>query len=164
MTDNAVVRKSGLLHVLREQRYPEGAEVLADRGFNGLETDLIIIGMFLATPPSSRGRLDEARFSTEDAEFATETANVRIHVERAIGGLKEWKYEVCCTICLGRTRSDRNGHAALGSSYEHAQTPPFVTPRTELLRLARSLLFEYKCLIGSCLESRTNYRTRCTIL
>ena len=37
MTDNAVVRKSGLLDVLREQRYPEGAEVLADRGFNGLD-------------------------------------------------------------------------------------------------------------------------------
>ena len=41
MTDNAVVRKSGLLDFLREQRYPEGAEVLADRGFNGLEMDLI---------------------------------------------------------------------------------------------------------------------------
>ena len=86
MTDNAVVRKSGLLDVLREQRYPEGAEILADRGFNGLETDLIKIGMFLATP--------ETRFSKEDAEFATETTNVRIHVERAIGGLKEWKFVV----------------------------------------------------------------------
>ncbi|CAN0118851.1 unnamed protein product [Ascophyllum nodosum] len=50
--------------------------------------------MFLATPPSSRGRLGETRFSKEDAEFATETANVRIHVERAIGGLKEWKFLV----------------------------------------------------------------------
>ena len=94
MTDNAVVRESGLLDVLREQRYPEGAEVLADRGFNGLETDLIKIGIFLATPPSSRGRLGETRFSKENAEFATETANVRIHVERAIGGLKEWKFVV----------------------------------------------------------------------
>ena len=94
MTDNAVVRKSGLLDVIREQRYPEGAEVLADRGFNCLETDLIKIGMFLATPPSSRGCLGETWFSKEDAEVATETANVRIHVEGAIGGLKEWKFVV----------------------------------------------------------------------
>ena len=94
MSDNAVVRVSGLLDVLKGQRYPEGAEVLADRGFNGLQIDLSKIGMFLTTPPSSRGRADEARFSREDAEFATETANVRIHVERAIGGLKEWKYLV----------------------------------------------------------------------
>ena len=65
MTNNAVVGKTGPLDVLRGQRYPEGAEVLADRGFNGLETDLIKIGTFLATPPSSRGRLDETRFSKE---------------------------------------------------------------------------------------------------
>ena len=63
MADNAVVRKSGLLDVLKEQRYPEGAEVLADRGLNGLEMDFIKIGIFLATPPSSRGRLGETRFS-----------------------------------------------------------------------------------------------------
>ena len=94
ITDGAVARKSGLLDVLKDQRYPEGAELLADRGFNGLEIDPIKIGMFFATPPSSRGRLDEALFSREDAEFATETANVRIHVGRAIGGLKEWKYLV----------------------------------------------------------------------
>ena len=95
MTDNAVVRKSGFLHVLgkqREQRYPEGAEVLADKGLNGLETNLIKIDMFLATPPSSHGRHGETRFSKEDAEFATEIANVCIHVEWAIGGLKEWKH------------------------------------------------------------------------
>ena len=94
MTDDAVVRRSGLLDVLKDQRYPEGAEVLADRGWNGLEIDPIKIGMFFATPPSSRGRLDDALFSREDAEFATETANVCIHVGRAIGELKEWKYLV----------------------------------------------------------------------
>jgi hypothetical protein len=94
MTDNAVVRKSGILEVLREQKYPKGAEVLADKGFQGLERDLVKIGMYLSTPPCSRGRLGETRFSKEDAEFATEAANVRIHVERAIGGLKEWKYVV----------------------------------------------------------------------
>ena len=95
MTDNAVVRKSGLLDVLKEQRYPEGAEVLADSGFNGLEMDLMKIGMFLSMPPSSRGRLDEARFSEEDDGFSTDEAkNVLLHVGRAIGGLKEWKYVV----------------------------------------------------------------------
>ena len=63
VTDNAVVRKSGLLDVLREQRYPEGAEVLPDTGFNSLETELIKIGKFLATHLAAAGlaRLDSRK-------------------------------------------------------------------------------------------------------
>lgn len=62
---------------------------MADRGFNGIGIQLLNAGMSLVTPPGSRRHEDQ--FLAADAAYGGDVANVRIHVERAIGALKEWK-------------------------------------------------------------------------
>ena len=115
MTDNAVVRKCGFLDLLRGMSYPFGYEVLADKGFDGLQIDLCRLGMLLVSPPTSRARQSEKQFTAADTVQTEATANVRIHVERAIGALKEWRYLVNPCV-MERARCYRQGSAALCSS------------------------------------------------
>ena len=64
-----------------------GDEVLADRGFQ-IKEDLLLYYCKLFVPPGARAK---AQMSAAECKKTKEIANVRIHVERAINRLKEFK-------------------------------------------------------------------------
>lgn len=64
---------------------------MADRRFNALRIDFTRVGIKLVAPPTKRSRRGEKQFSGEDAQRTRTRANIRIHVERAIGALKKWR-------------------------------------------------------------------------
>ena len=91
LTDTDVVRQSGLVAELVQAGFDNrGYSVMADRGFNPLGMDLTQAHIKLVAPPSKRARQGEQQFTRRDVEHTRSTANLRIHVERAIGALKEW--------------------------------------------------------------------------
>jgi len=65
-----------------------GDEVLADRGFH-IKDDLLLYYCKLFVPPGERVK---AQMSAAECKKTKEIANVRIHVERAINRLKEFKF------------------------------------------------------------------------
>ena len=92
LTDADIVRQSGLISELVKEGFGNGGfSVMADRGFNPLGIDFTRVGIKLVAPPTKRSRGGEKQFSGEDAQRTRTTANLRIHVERAIGALKEWR-------------------------------------------------------------------------
>lgn len=64
-----------------------GDLVLADRGFD-ISDDLALIGASLAIPPFTRGK---AQLSQREINSSRALSRVRIHVERAIGRIKNFK-------------------------------------------------------------------------
>lgn len=64
-----------------------GDLVLADRGFDIAE-DLSLFGASLAIPPYTKGK---DQLSQSEVERARELSRVRIHIERAIGRIKNYK-------------------------------------------------------------------------
>jgi len=91
LSDADIVKKSGLIQRLTQLGYSgKGFSVMADRGFNPLAVSLLEAGILYVAPPSTRA--GEEQFTAEDAEISKEVANLRIHVERAIGALREWRY------------------------------------------------------------------------
>lgn len=99
MSDSELTQRSGFIQDLVGKGFggTKGFQVMADRGFNGIGMQLLDAGMSLVAPPSTRRGEDQ--FHAEDAAYGGDVANVRIHVERAIGALKEWK------ICRQKFRS-----------------------------------------------------------
>lgn len=91
ISDTELVQRSGVIQDLEGKGFGscEGFQVMADRGSNAIGVQLLEIGMSLVAPPWSRQ--GEEQFLADDAKYTQEVANVRIHVERAIGALKEWK-------------------------------------------------------------------------
>ena len=63
-----------------------GDVVLADRGFN-ISDELAICGAHLCIPAFTKGR---DQLSRSEVEKTRQLANVRIHVERVIGQLKNF--------------------------------------------------------------------------
>lgn len=91
LSDSDIVKRSGLIEGLVKMGYSgKGFSVMADRGFNPLAASFLEAGILYVAPPSTR--TGEEQFTTEDADISREVANLRIHVERAIGALKEWRY------------------------------------------------------------------------
>lgn len=83
-SDVELVRQCGVVEELAERGFGgKGMHVMADRGFNAMAPRLINIGMHYVAPPSKRK--GEVQFNEEDAGVTREVANLRIHVERAIG-------------------------------------------------------------------------------
>lgn len=103
ISDTELVHRSGVIQELESKGFGgcEGYQVMADRGFNAIGVQLLEIGMSLVAPPWSRQ--GEEQFQADDAKYTQEVANVRIHVERAIGALKEWKI---CETKFCSTRMD----------------------------------------------------------
>ena len=94
MSDTELVARSGIIPELVEKgfgfdSYGGGYMVMADRGFNGSAMQLYDVGLGYVAPPGTRE--EELQFSEVDAEITRDVANLRIHVERAIGALKQWK-------------------------------------------------------------------------
>ena len=70
---------------MRNLKY--GDLILADRGFD-IADDLTMVGASLAIPPFTKGK---PQLSQREIEFSRQLSNVRIHVERAIGRIKNYK-------------------------------------------------------------------------
>ena len=73
-----------------------GDLVLADRGFD-IADDLALVGASLAMPSFTRGK---SQLSQREVETSRALSRVRIHVERAIGRMKNFKILQCIIMCL----------------------------------------------------------------
>ena len=80
VSDKYITEHSGYLNKLSP-----GDMVLADRGFN-VDDSIAITGARLAIPAFTRGR---DQLSAAEIESTRKLANVRIHVERVIGALRQ---------------------------------------------------------------------------
>ena len=81
-SDRHITVNSGLLKHLKY-----GDLVLADKGFD-ISDDLAMVGASLAIPPFTKGK---PQLSQREVEFSRQLSSVRIHVERAIGRMKNFK-------------------------------------------------------------------------
>ncbi|XP_046398767.1 uncharacterized protein LOC124165410 [Ischnura elegans] len=82
-TDVSIVKDCGYLNEL-----PDGCEVMADRGFKGIDHLLAEKGCRLVRPPSVK--VGE-KCSKADVIYSKRIASLRIHIERVIGRLREFK-------------------------------------------------------------------------
>lgn len=81
ISDKEITKKSGILSLLEE-----GDEVMADKGF--LISDLLsAINVALVIPPFLSQR---RQFTREEVTATQKIARLRIHVERAIGRIKQY--------------------------------------------------------------------------
>ena len=78
-SDREIVHQSGFLEIL-----DAGDRVMADRGFP-IQNDLILRQCILEIPPSSSG---QEQMTKSKVQQTKKVANIRIHVERAIGRVK----------------------------------------------------------------------------
>ena len=77
-----------------------GDLVLADRGFD-ITDDLALVGAQLAIPPFTNGK---SQLTQEEVDSARALSHVHIHVERAIGRIKNFKIlQMTLPISLIRT-------------------------------------------------------------
>lgn len=82
-SDMEIVKSSGYLTAL-----PSGSSVLADRGFKHIETLLQPKKCKLLRPPSVQ---TDVKPTKEEVIYTKQIASVRIHVERVIRRLREFK-------------------------------------------------------------------------
>ena len=84
VSDSAITKDCGFLDKLIDM---QGASVMADRGFTICES-LRALGIDLNLPPFMEGR---GQLSAADVQEGRSIASLRIHVERAIGRIKQYK-------------------------------------------------------------------------
>lgn len=90
ISDVDLVKESGIVEELERKGFGgKGMHVMADRGFDSTAPLLLDIGMHYVAPPSKRKGEDQ--FTEEDAQVTRDVANLRIHVERAIAAMKQWR-------------------------------------------------------------------------
>lgn len=82
VSDRHLTAHSDLLKYLKH-----GDLVLADRGFD-IADDLALVGASIAIPPFTKGK---PQLSQREVEFSRQLSSIRIHVERAIGRMKNYK-------------------------------------------------------------------------
>jgi hypothetical protein len=84
ITDTAIVRVCGFLDRMRP-----GEEVAADEGFEQVGHYLAAIGCKLTYPPK---KFPNVEFTAEEMADTAAQANLRIHIERAYGRVKSYRY------------------------------------------------------------------------
>ncbi|XP_065884580.1 uncharacterized protein [Dysidea avara] len=92
ISDKKLVEQSGLLDKLEV-----GDEIMADKGFD-IQDLLAPLGVKLNIPPFLSSN---SQFSSEDVMRTKKIAKLRIHVERAIGRIKEFRIlqsPICATM------------------------------------------------------------------
>ncbi|XP_065901415.1 uncharacterized protein [Dysidea avara] len=92
ISDKKLVEQSGLLDKLEV-----GDEIMADKGFD-IQDLLAPLGVKLNIPPFLSSN---SQFSSEDVMRTRKIAKLRIHVERAIGRIKEFRIlqsPICATM------------------------------------------------------------------
>ena len=80
MSDKEITAKSGVLRLLED-----GDNLMADRGFD--ISDILPAGVTLSIPPFKGSR---PQLTAQEVEDTARIAAVRIHVERAIGRVKNY--------------------------------------------------------------------------
>ena len=103
VSDRHLTVNSGLM---RHLKY--GDLVLADRGFD-IADDLAMVGASLAIPPFTKGK---PQLSQREVEFSRQLSNVRIHVERAIGRMKNYKI-LQSTLPISLIKRDHETESAM---------------------------------------------------
>lgn len=90
VSDAEVVKLSGLIGHLRAGGFAnQGFSIMADRGFSPLAEELTREGLNFAVSPLRR---KGPGASQPILDGGRNKAHLRVHVERAIGTLKEWRY------------------------------------------------------------------------
>ena len=88
--DAEVVKASGIIDRLVEQEPSHnGIHVMANRGFNTIAPLLMRVKLYYVAPHSKRR--GEGQYSRGDDNTTRDVANLRIHVERAIEAMTEWR-------------------------------------------------------------------------
>lgn len=82
ISDREIVLRSGILF----QEFEDGDSVMADKGFQ--IQDILPLGVNLNIPPFLGGN---SQMSAEDVVRTQQIASVRIHVERAINKMKNFR-------------------------------------------------------------------------
>lgn len=82
ISDREIVVRSGLL----SQAFDDGDSVMADKGFQ--IQDILPLGVTLNIPPFLGG---DSQMSAEDVVQTQQIASLRIHVERAINKIKNFR-------------------------------------------------------------------------
>ena len=85
MSDVELVRKSGILII--KDKFEKGDKVMADKGFND-KADFLIGDVELIMPEFAR---KSVQFTESKNVTNAQVSNARIHVERIIGRLKDFK-------------------------------------------------------------------------
>lgn len=81
ISDSAITEKTNILEFVSEER-----EVMTDRGFS-IQDLCAIKGITLNRPKQKEG----SQFSAEEIQRNFDVASTRIHVERFIGRVRDWK-------------------------------------------------------------------------
>ena len=96
ISDVELTRVSGLLEKLKGQT---GVSIMADRGFT-VQDQLQSIGIKLNVPPFMEGR---QQLPPEEVQEGRKIASLRIHVERAIGRIKNFSIlKGTLPLCMAR--------------------------------------------------------------
>ena len=98
VSDRFLTANSGLLRHLKH-----GDLVIADRGFD-IADDLALVGATLAIPPFTKGK---PQLSQREVEFSRGLSSLRIHVERAIGRIKNYRI-LQSTLPISLIKRDNN--------------------------------------------------------
>lgn len=83
ITDQSIVEQSGFLGALKP-----GCQVMADRGFKNIDKILRTKNCTLVRPPSVK---TDQKLSKEEAKNAKQIASLRVHVERLIRRVREYR-------------------------------------------------------------------------
>ncbi|KAJ8976202.1 hypothetical protein NQ317_018868 [Molorchus minor] len=83
ITDKMIVEESGFLNLVEN-----GTQIMADRGFKHLEVQLAAKNAQLVRPPSV---LSAQKSSKEEVKQAKRIASLRIHIERVISRVREFR-------------------------------------------------------------------------
>ena len=84
VSDPAITRDCGFLQKLEGM---QGVSIMADRGFT-IKESLARLNIHLNLPPFMQGR---SQLPPEDVQHGRSIASLRMHVERAIGRMKQYK-------------------------------------------------------------------------
>ena len=83
ISDREIVLRSGIL----SQSFDDGDSVMAEKGFQ-IQVDILPLGVDLNIPPFLGS---DAQMSAEDVVRTQQIASLRIHVERAINKIKNFR-------------------------------------------------------------------------
>ncbi|TRY73138.1 hypothetical protein TCAL_17448 [Tigriopus californicus] len=83
-TDAQITTESGILHFLES-----GDEVMCDKGFPSIESDLLDLNTFLVMPPFSEEQCSSS--VTKKTKWVTKLPQFVFHVERAIARMKQFE-------------------------------------------------------------------------
>lgn len=84
ISDNEIVKRSGFLEFIKKN-----SEVLADRGFKDIASDIMSKGGILIKPASTTAGMV---FTAEEAKHCKTVAAIRVHIERVIVKLRDFDF------------------------------------------------------------------------